>query len=146
MVAAGKNVIYGYLIGSNDGASLITQAAVDTYWTDIKAYNAAIRGAGAKLVYGTQIADNTNVAYDSTSITTVGGLAPGAYAGTKAYLRALALAEPSNYDALCDFQADPNLATYSATYFESTSSRHPNALGHSVMATRFASAVQSLLV
>jgi hypothetical protein len=154
LVAAGKNVIFSFLIGSNDHLTVINQAAADQYWTDLKTYMDAFRAVGAKVVYCTQIADGSigiSDPYDNltTGVIPSGPLTGNTYTGWKGYLRGLALNDATHYDALCDLQGSAFLVTNQAgansTYWNADL-RHPNSLGHSVIAPIYAAAVQTLLI
>lgn len=142
--AAGLRVIMPVLIGTNDGAVITSQALAETYYADLKTYWAARRAAGAEVLASTLIPFSTPAVYDATPITISGGPLGGqTFAGTRGYINALIRLDPSAYDGLIDFAADPRFASWSATYYNDGA--HPNAAGKTAMAA-IASAAMSARV
>lgn len=137
LLAAGfTNIIFTVLVGTNDAATITTQAIADSYYSTLIAYVATFRAAGCKVALGTQIPqdrDASTYAYDRTPVVIVTGPCPGAYNGLRNYIRALILNTPSAVDGIIDFGGLAEFSSYNATYFADTV--HPNNLGHSVMAT-----------
>lgn len=116
-VAAGKRPIVHILIGTNDvTGSLTTNALVDAYMVNLKAYWAAYRSAGAKLIVGT-----------------VGGSQTNPNPTQRDYLNNSIRAASAFYDGLADYAADSNLNNWNTTYM--ADSVHMSAAGNNLMAS-----------
>ena len=115
--AAGKRPIVHILIGTNDiTASLTTNALVDAYMVNLKAYWAAYRSAGAKLIVGT-----------------VGGSQTDPNRTQRDYLNNSIRAASAFYDGLADYAANTNLNNWNTTYM--ADNVHMSAEGNNLMAS-----------
>lgn len=125
VVATGRRPIVSVFIGANDGNSFLTTPT--TYYNALKAYWAAIRAAGAKLVVCTVIPNNLWAAPTETA---------------RLALNAQIRADTTLWDALADFALNANFLAYSGTYYADTT--HPNDTGHASLATTLKSAVDTV--
>lgn len=161
VIAAGYRPIMSVWIGTNDVGSLTTQAAVDSYYINLKAYWASMRTAGAKLIATTEICNGSSTPYsgvpwDSTSFnstatataTTAGITAGTAFASLRDYFNTLVRSDATQYDALADVANEShfvgNYATVNARGVMNDT-LHPNAAGHGYLAVVLAAAETSLL-
>lgn len=138
----GGKAIVSILVGRNDNATLISNAACDAYWVRLKAMYTSIRNAGAKMIAITPLPSGTAA--------TNGG-PNGSWETYRNYLSGLMRAEPSAYDALADF-GNPSVSIMgdvatanNATYFVSSDMVHPMKAGHDILAGIFQPIVQSFL-
>jgi len=139
--AGGGKCIVSLLIGRNDNATLISNAACNAYWVRLKAYYAACRNAGAYVIAITCLPSGT--------IATNGGPS-GSWETYRLYLRGLMLADSTAYDAIADF-GDPATTmgnvtnANNATYYDSSDMVHPYPAGHTLLAALIKPIIQGLL-
>lgn len=120
----GKNVIFSVFIGANN--SFNSNQDADDYYTGLLGYWADIKATGAKLIVCTLI--------------------PKSVLATMDYIERInnhIRNDPSKYDGLADFQANPAFATYDAAYF--LDGLHPNQAGQDIMAGVMLPVIQSLV-
>jgi lysophospholipase L1-like esterase len=139
--AGGGTAIISVLIGRNDHATLISNAACDAYWVRLKAYYSALRNAGALVIAITALPSGTAA--------TNGGPA-GSWETYRNYLNGLIRGDTSQYDALADF-GNPSVgimgdvATCENTTYYSSDGVHPYPAGHILLAAIIKPIIQSLL-
>jgi lysophospholipase L1-like esterase len=128
LVAKGITPAIAVLIGTNDYGYFNAVGTAQQYYTDLVAYYAALRAAGAKVIASTLLDVQTSTATQKTNRDT--------------YVTGVLRSDPTKYDALADYASDANLGTWNGTYF--TDSLHPNNAGHDLMAAKLLPAVQAI--
>lgn len=174
-VANGINPIVSVEMGTNDDGTLITQAAVDAYYSTgtgftysggsvsgtggLKEYWAVLRANGAKVIVETIIPDGRTspsaVPFDSTATGVIasGPLAGNSYTSWRAYLNARIAFDAAAYDGINDRAGVTqfNGASYATTNGSNpgavyVDTLHPNSAGNVALQPAAAAAITALLV
>lgn len=129
IVASGRRPIVSVNIGANDMVGSITNAAAQ-YYSDLCAYWAALRTAGAYVCASTVLPQQSLTGPQETA---------------RLAMNALIRGDSSKWDALADFANDAAfVGGWSSTYFGDTA--HPKDAGHTAMGAVVIAAITPLVL